>query len=994
MINFFPIASKDQSIYYLGQLFGPIGTVLPADNASLLLGAMFKTLNTTALVLGAFMVVHALIMGLLKTATEGEFLGKQWSSVWMPIRIVVGIGSMFPTSSGYSFLQIVLMWIIVQGIGAADAVWSTTLRFVTLAGSPYAGVSVPASGGSIQSFNQLFQMMSCEASAKGKNISSGAANGPAYTDMYQTGSGGKHPYYYCSDPIHSGEGFCTSPSFLIIPNNVAPTPLPGDACTRKDGYYTVNRNDPNKPFNQYHPATITCSVGPGKLCGTFSYGDDQDACNMAKTEGRDLSRELRCATFTAQKAALQVIVPTMQLIAGQYANYDHDYLAFTENTSASPPLNYPFMNPPPPPPPKPRPRTVFVNGKVRVIPAPPAAPTANNWTVPGWINTYCQQGTSSGPINPCCVFGKTQGNGTCTTFGSAAFPDPNSVKSGAPIDYGNVSKETIEKLIWPMALQPYLVAPTNENGAIGTQPQFIKALVSLYTSYINAALVATMSENKELPAGSWQSEAQNFGWIMAGSYYYKIASESNNNLAAALPDLTVNGTDPHMGTNQTDASLANYRNNYQSAGDLLNIISAQTEGDTFSIPGIPQLQEVGTSLNQTAADLMDSFMKTLTGGGAGGQAANPLTAIQALGERMLIAGQVLYPVFMVIMFVLLVTGNVNVMGLGTGLTVSPMRQAMIFLAYCFWALLMLFLGWLFSFGGLLAVYTPLVPYIVFTFAAIGWITATVEAMVAAPFIAMGILSMGGDNEVLGRASPSVLIMLNTFLRPSLIIFGMMAAMLMVPIVITMINAGFRGVMGSILPDPGVVELIFFISLYCLLVLAAVNKSFALIHLIPERVITWIGGQSVSYGEAEAQREVKGGVDSTISGVAGATAAGFEAAQKKGVELIKGQKKLKEATIASEKDEAHDKAVNDLTKERDEAKKELSTLKASMKPKALDQNDLAVGTDSTASTVTDDSDTDATPKTTASPKTPVNIPRPSAPSAPPSPSAPDEDQGGK
>ena len=46
MINIFQIPQNDQSLYFLGQIFGAVGTVIPINNPNLLLGVLFKTINT------------------------------------------------------------------------------------------------------------------------------------------------------------------------------------------------------------------------------------------------------------------------------------------------------------------------------------------------------------------------------------------------------------------------------------------------------------------------------------------------------------------------------------------------------------------------------------------------------------------------------------------------------------------------------------------------------------------------------------------------------------------------------------------------------------------------------------------------------------------------------------------------------------------------------------------------------------------------------------
>src|SRR5579863_7588548 len=128
-MNFFTFPANDQSIYYLGQIFGPVANVLPSTGGSLIMSTMFKTFNTTMLILGAFMIVYTTVVGLLATAHEGEFMGKKWSGLWVPLRSLIGIVALFPTTTGYSALQVIIMWCIVQGVGAANLLWTTVLNY-------------------------------------------------------------------------------------------------------------------------------------------------------------------------------------------------------------------------------------------------------------------------------------------------------------------------------------------------------------------------------------------------------------------------------------------------------------------------------------------------------------------------------------------------------------------------------------------------------------------------------------------------------------------------------------------------------------------------------------------------------------------------------------------------------------------------------------------------------------------------------------------------
>jgi defect-in-organelle-trafficking protein DotA len=121
--------NSDLSLIYLSNMFGVVDGVL-FGTGSQLLGTLFGVFNGTILILGGIIIVYTFFIGTLKTAHEGEILGKEWSSVWIPLRVVAGITLLIPKASGYSFIQIFMMWIIVQGIGVADSVWNAALDYL------------------------------------------------------------------------------------------------------------------------------------------------------------------------------------------------------------------------------------------------------------------------------------------------------------------------------------------------------------------------------------------------------------------------------------------------------------------------------------------------------------------------------------------------------------------------------------------------------------------------------------------------------------------------------------------------------------------------------------------------------------------------------------------------------------------------------------------------------------------------------------------------
>lgn len=794
----FTLATNDQSIAYLAQIFGQVGNVLPIPSAGapLILSIMAKTINTVALVLGTLMVVYITVIGVLATAHEGEFMGKKWSGLWVPIRMVFGIVGLFPTATGYCALQIVMMWIIVQGVAAADTLWTTVLNYVAVAGNPASNVKMPMGGLTLDNDMQtLFQALTCQATAK-----------LTYRDTIPNGQ--NNPYYFCGNTSNASNAFCTSSTILDISSNGG------------KGAYSDSQNPTAKAYQ----------IGPNGSCGTLVYADPSRECT---------NPSLKCAAATAQAAGFQSIVTTLGAIAAQFAEADHDYIVFYNTVSPSP---------------------------------------------TDWIKQYC---TSKGLSAANCCYQKysvPNFPASPTVYcGSdpksppdSIFPDVTKRGGSAPPDYYNVNPDAITNIYYP-----FYFAPLNYK-------DFIKASANQYTQSMASGIANYIQTLPPQTGPGWIADAQSFGWIFAGGYYYKIAGTERANVDDATPFYAIN---PPANTSIPPGEpLSTYRNNYSSVKTLLTQIAtaAAASGGSRSNTAYPSStpSEIGSLTSNVQSSLLASFQKSISSG-----SQNPLISIAAFGYGLMVGAQVLYAACLTIAIVLLATGSVNFLALGTGLTKSPAENVVWAMFFFMGPLLAALIAGMYSMGAVLGIYVPLIPYIIFTMGAVGWFIATIEAMVAAPIVALGILSPAGHHEILGRAEPAVMMILNLFLRPTLMVFGMIAAMLVSIVVVKMINAGFLPVAENIISSPGLFEELIFIGAYTSLIVTALNKTFSLIHVVPERVLTWIGGQAVQYGEQEALGETKRGAEGAASSAAGA---GKAASGSTTGQLAKGSQAVRKA----------------------------------------------------------------------------------------------------
>lgn len=132
----------DVSVQTLTSIFGPVVTQLAqgADPNAVLatantLASMFSVFNSGILVIGAIILSYTAIVGTINTANDGEMMGKAWSSVFTPLRVVAGAGVLLPTASGYSFIQIIVMTIALWSVGLANGVYKIAVENGLINGS-------------------------------------------------------------------------------------------------------------------------------------------------------------------------------------------------------------------------------------------------------------------------------------------------------------------------------------------------------------------------------------------------------------------------------------------------------------------------------------------------------------------------------------------------------------------------------------------------------------------------------------------------------------------------------------------------------------------------------------------------------------------------------------------------------------------------------------------------------------------------------------------
>jgi len=487
------------------------------------------------------------------------------------------------------------------------------------------------------------------------------------------------------------------------------------------------------------------------------------------------------------------------------------------------------------------------------------------------------------------------------------WPEPSSINStkdqilATAVDKGMINmvvtlNETAKKIA-------YGKFDSNPSGEVNEQNPLAVTLFYFQRQMLDAQKEISQQQGGEIKSDFWKNAADE-GWMSAGMYYYDIAQQNNKTSSIV--------TNPF-------ASIMTKR---QYGRVYLNIIDKklgktidEIYDDAFEIP-VVRASDLSTSLksHNLTGKLVTPILRAITLQNL--DSGDPLLVLQALGNIILTSATVAWASFITVM-----TATAAAISVGSYLlpAISSVYHVVMLVFMPFIMVLAVF----FTTSITLSFYIPMIPYIIFTFAAIGWMIAVFETMLAAPIVAIGLADPHGQHEVLGRAEPALQMLANVFLRPSLMIFGLIGGMILAKAAVGLINKTFfyltfkiistsasnAGAYISMLKQFSVsqitsvnvqmavagmftgawyagtaaVEIVGFIMLLCMYVLilmSVVNRCFSLIHMFPDRILSWLGWQAQfgQYSQAPEQ-ELKQGFKTASDGATKLGQQGLDGAKK-------------------------------------------------------------------------------------------------------------------
>ena len=155
----------------LEQIVGPIG------GPPTMLSALMEQFNAVAMMIGSIVIAYILFSGVLKSAHEGEALGREWSSMWVPLRVALALLLLAPIHNGYSAAQVTIVTLVKMSSTVTDAMWGAVASRLATGDLAAFNPPPPASTGPI--FAKIVEQQACMTAINTDSASVSSSGEPA-----------------------------------------------------------------------------------------------------------------------------------------------------------------------------------------------------------------------------------------------------------------------------------------------------------------------------------------------------------------------------------------------------------------------------------------------------------------------------------------------------------------------------------------------------------------------------------------------------------------------------------------------------------------------------------------------------------------------------------------------------------------------------------------------------------------------------------------------
>ncbi|OGO92791.1 MAG: hypothetical protein A3F10_04640 [Coxiella sp. RIFCSPHIGHO2_12_FULL_42_15] len=480
----------------------------------------------------------------------------------------------------------------------------------------------------------------------------------------------------------------------------------------------------------------------------------------------------------------------------------------------------------------------------------------------------------------------------------------------------SIARDAVGKLVFSLlpAAQGYYCFKNGATGscqnytmfdsvAQGLSPYLVDALVNYYPAI---QVYADMKKQEgESSQKKFIQQAKAEGWLMAGRYYWNVmqfarvqeATEDLSTYAPAVNETGLAGQSPDSKFQKIiDSSVKDWKDVVGSSGSrspefataLSNLLpkpSGQTDGPNVK-SNVNIISDTGqgivgavTVFNPGVTLTFVTMFKKINDTGKlfkdwQNYQYNPIVFLYKLGKACIEITWYIWIVAAVAISssiaLLSLCPASNPLGFASSALAEWTKPLFMAIATMFWMV-----------GFFLSYFVPLYPFMIFLFSSLGWFISVIEAMVAAPLVALG-LTHPESHDLLGKSEQAVMLLLGVFIQPSLLVLGLIAGIIVSYVSFELLIYAFSGFVLDVFRDAtegGSVSSILgaakasslysvtnvlvqpaLLVIFSILTYTLLTQSFSLVHLLRDSVMKWIGAPSSGLPSPEQMvHDVKGGV---------------------------------------------------------------------------------------------------------------------------------------
>lgn len=448
--------------------------------------------------------------------------------------------------------------------------------------------------------------------------------------------------------------------------------------------------------------------------------------------------------------------------------------------------------------------------------------------------------------------GESPANAKTSLCGSFQIPDSGAALGG---DNFSDSERDMRKSILADGIEQafFTLRPAASEALTFPPDQWGNAnvLVTAARTLDNAASQLSVPQNLE----SEQETAILQGWIHAGTYYFKIvggmgvASGQVDSFSISPTQYNASELEDTYGTNAIPTNIGTVEGTYITQA-VETVGGTDTSDDKLQTMGFNSAYNGGaaqSAINAIFGNLFTELSFKL-GESMTSMYGDPIVSMSRFGTDVVnVVELVFFSGILAAFLIWMISSPMH--------SVLPMGPTMNGVLGIIMSVAGLIISLLWMGAITLALYIPMIPYLVFTFSAITWIILVIEALLAAPLVGLTLV-MPSEDEI-GKAGNGIVILLGLFLRPPLMVLGFLLSVKLLMVAFAMLNYGFASSIESSLRlnTIGLFGPVAIFTLYVGLAIAIVHECFSLIYKLPDQVLRWIG--SNSGGGGDEMSKVKG-----------------------------------------------------------------------------------------------------------------------------------------